>query len=85
MTEKSGLYLNKLNFFLHYIAHRIKEVEINRVYMDMYGYFSMNDLFLYSMWHIGQVKPRFGTVNKLKPQTVNMFISSNLHFQHLFL
>lgn len=35
------------------------------------------------MWHIGQVKPNFGTVNKLKPQTLNMFISSNFHIQHV--
>lgn len=35
------------------------------------------------MWHIGQVKPHFGTVNKLKPQTLNILISLNFHFQHL--
>lgn len=47
MNEESDLYFIKLNLFLHYIAHRIKWVEINRLYMDMDSYSSMNQLFLY--------------------------------------
>lgn len=71
MNEELDLYFIKVNPFALYCTQN--KIQINRVYMDMDSYFSSIFFFLV-----------FLRVNKLKPQTVNMFISLNLNFQHLF-